>query len=49
MYDSKSMNLYDSTSVSHPIIMHAFLCLPIGWFRYSTLERYPPIGKCFRE
>ena len=30
------------TSVNHVIIIYAILCLPIGWSRYSTLERYPP-------
>ncbi len=34
-----SVNLDNSTSVNHEIIMLENLCLPIGRFRYFTLER----------
>ena len=44
-----SIRQWISTSVSLSIIIFANQYLPIGWFRYSTLERYLPIGKCFRE
>ena len=30
------------TSVNHVIIIYAILCSPIGWSRYSTLEKFPP-------
>ena len=46
LYINTTMNQYVSKSL---IIIFANQYLPIGWFRYSTLERYLPIGKCFRE